>query len=178
MRRIRRAIERGGMSAVMDQRGGRPRRKRIAVPTIREMCRLKREVYPDFSIRHFYEHLTERHGVAVSYTFTRVLLQEAGIVEREPGRGRYWRRRERRPMVGMLVHLDGSTHQWIVGSPDQDLIVALDDADGRILYADVLRPGGHALNLQGVGCDNRALRALLRTVHRSGLPLLPHRQSR
>src|SRR5260370_38330555 len=30
MRRIRRAIERGGMSAVMDQRGGRPARKRIS----------------------------------------------------------------------------------------------------------------------------------------------------
>ena len=30
--------------------------------TIREMCRLKREIYPDFSIRHFYEHLTERQG--------------------------------------------------------------------------------------------------------------------
>jgi winged helix-turn helix protein len=29
MRRIRRAIERHGMSAVMDQRGGRPRRKRV-----------------------------------------------------------------------------------------------------------------------------------------------------
>ncbi len=61
MRRIRGAMERGGMSAVMDQRGGRPRRKRIAVATVREMCRLKREVYADFSIQHFYEHVTERH---------------------------------------------------------------------------------------------------------------------
>ena len=120
MRRMRRAIEHGGISAVMDQRGGRPRRKRIAVQTIREMCRLKREVYPDFSMRHFYEHLTERHGVAASYTYTRMVLQEAGIVEKEPGRGRYRRRRERRPMVGMLIHLDGSTHQWIAGLPDQE----------------------------------------------------------
>jgi hypothetical protein len=51
-------------------------------------------------------------------------------VEKEPGRGCYRRRRERRPMVGVLVHLDASTHQWIAGSPDRDLIVALDDADG------------------------------------------------
>jgi hypothetical protein len=56
------------------------------------------------------------------------------VVEREPGRGKYRRRRERRPMVGMLVHLDASTHQWIAGLPMQDLVVAL-DADGRILYA-------------------------------------------
>jgi len=35
----------------------------------------------------------------------------------------------------MLVHLDASTHEWIAGLPRQDLVVALDDADGRILYA-------------------------------------------
>jgi len=59
------------------------------------------------------------------------MLQEAGVVDREPARGR--RRRERRPMVGMLVHLDASTHEWITGLPMQDLVVALDDADGRML---------------------------------------------
>ena len=37
-------------------------------------------------------------------------------------------------MVGMLVHLDASTHEWIAGLPMQDLVIALDDADGRILY--------------------------------------------
>jgi hypothetical protein len=62
------------------------------------------------------------------------MLQDAGVVAREPGRGKYRRRRERRPMVGMLVHLDASTHEWIAGLPTQDLVVALDDADGRILY--------------------------------------------
>jgi hypothetical protein len=60
MRRIRRAIERSGMSAVMEQRGGRPRRKRIATATIAMLCRLKREVYPDFSLRHFYEQVSEK----------------------------------------------------------------------------------------------------------------------
>jgi transposase len=68
MRRIRRALERGGISAVMDQRGGRPRRKRIAPQTVRELCRLKQEVHPDFSVRHFYERLTEQRGIKVSYT--------------------------------------------------------------------------------------------------------------
>jgi hypothetical protein len=63
------------------------------------------------------------------------MLQEAGVVAKEPARGKYRRQRERRPMVGMLVHLDASTHEWIAGLPKQDLVVALDDADGRILYA-------------------------------------------
>ncbi len=123
------------MSAVMDQRGGRPRRKRIKAGTIELLCRLKRDVYADFSLRHFYEHVTEKHGVKVSYNWLRLMLQEAGVVQQEPARGKYRRRRERRPMVGMLVHLDASTHEWIAGLPMQDLVVALDDADGRILYA-------------------------------------------
>jgi transposase len=135
MRRLRRKLERWGMSAVMDQRGGRPRRKRIKAGTIELLCRLKRDVYADFSVRHFYEHVTEKHGVKVSYNWLRLMLQEAGVVEKEPARGRYRRRRERRPMVGMLVHLDASTHEWIAGLPMQDLVVALDDADGRMLYA-------------------------------------------
>ena len=135
MRRIRWRVEHDGLDAVMDQRGGRPRRKRIKAGTIELLCRLKRDVYPDFSLQHFYEHVTEQHGVKVSYNWLRLMLQEAGIVEREPARGKYRRRRERRPMVGMLVHLDASTHQWIAGLPMQDLVVALDDADGRILYA-------------------------------------------
>jgi len=150
MRRIRRAIEQHGMSAVMDQRGGRPRRKRVRAQTLREICRLKRGMYAEFSMRHFYERLTEQHGIAVSYTYVRQVLQEAGIVEKEPGRGRYRRRRERRPMVGMLVHLDASTHQWIVGQPMADLVVALDDADGRILYAEFVAQEGTLSTFQAL----------------------------
>jgi transposase len=135
MRRIRWRVERYGLDAVMDQRGGRPRRKRIKAGTIELLCRLKRDIYPDFSLRHFYEHVTEKHGVKVSYNWLRLMLQEAGVVEKEPARGKYRRQRERRPMVGMMVHLDASTHQWIPGLAKQDLVVALDDADGRILYA-------------------------------------------
>ena len=135
MRRVRRKVESWGMSAVMDQRGGRPRRKRIKAATIELLCRLKREVYADFSLRHFYEQVTEKHGVKVSYNWLRLMLQEAGIVQKEPARGQYRRQRERRPLVGMLVHLDASTHEWIAGRPMQDLVVALDDADGRMLYA-------------------------------------------
>ena len=135
MRRIRWRVEHYGLDAVMDQRGGRPRRKRIKAGTIEFLCRLKRDVYPDFSLRHFYEHITEKHGVKVSYNWLRLMLQEAGVIEKEPTRGKYRRQRERRPMVGLMVHLDASTHEWLAGLPKQDLVVALDDADGRILYA-------------------------------------------
>jgi hypothetical protein len=156
MRRMRRAVEIGGFGELRDREGTRAvRRKRIPVATIRELCRLKREVYPDFSIQHFYEHATEKHGLALSYTWARVVLQEAGIVEKAPGRGKYRRQRERRPMVGMLIHLDASTHEWIPGLAMRDLVVALDDADGRILYA-------HFVEQEGTMSTFEALGAVLR----------------
>jgi hypothetical protein len=152
MRRMRRAIEIDGFGELRDREGTRAvRRKRIALGTIRELCRLKREVYPDFSIQHFYEQATEKHGLELSYTWARVVLQEAGIVEKAAGRGKYRRRRERRPMVGMLVHLDASMHEWIAGLPMHDLVVALDDADGRILYARFVEQEGTMSTFEALG---------------------------
>jgi transposase len=135
MRRLKVAYERHGYGGLVDQRGSRPRRRRIPVKTIATLCRLRRECYADFSIRHFWEQATEKHGLELSYTWTRLVLQAAGLAPKLKARGTYRRKRERRPLVGMLVHLDASTHPWLRGQPPQDLVVALDDADGRILYA-------------------------------------------
>lgn len=135
LRRLKQAWERRGYDGLQDQRGRTPRRRRIPVQVIERLCRLRRERYADFSVQHFWEKATEQHGFALSYTWTRLVLQAAGLAEKAPARGTYRRQRERRPLVGMLVHLDGSTHAWWPGPAPQDLIVALDDADGRILYA-------------------------------------------
>lgn len=135
MRRLKQLYERTGYDGLVDQRGGKSRRKRIPTRTIATLCRLRRTRYFDFTIQHFWEQATEKHGLAISYTWTRVVLQAAGLAPKAPARGRYRRKRERRPLVGMLVHLDASTHAWLPDQPMQDLVVALDDADGRILYA-------------------------------------------
>src|SRR5438093_8137597 len=58
MRRLKRLFERRGYDGLVDQRGLRPRRKRIPLRTIRALCRLRRERYADFSIRHFWERAT------------------------------------------------------------------------------------------------------------------------
>ena len=134
MRRLKERWEQGGYGGLRDHRAGKPRRKRISLKVIEEICRLKREIYPDFSIRHFYEYATQKHKLAVSYNWTRIVLEEAGIVEQAPARGKHRRQRERRPMTGMLIHIDGSTHTWIQGLPQQDLILVLGDADGKALY--------------------------------------------
>ena len=143
----------------MDQRGGRPRRKRIKAGTIELLCRLKRDIYPGLLAAAFLRIRHREARVKVSYNWLRLMLQEAGLVEREPARGKYRRRRERRPMVGMLVHLDASTHEWIAGLPMQDLVVALDDADGRILYA-------RFFPQEGTASTFAALEAVLRNYGR------------
>src|SRR5262249_31389658 len=135
MRRLKRAWERRGYNGLQDQRGITPRRRRIPVKVITRLCRLRRERYADFSIQHFWEKATEQHGFRLSYTWTRLVLQAAGLAPKAPGRGRYRRQRERRPLVGMLVHLDASTHTWLPAQPQWDLVVALDGAEGRTLSA-------------------------------------------
>lgn len=135
MRRLKGRYEKSGYDGLVDGRGGKPRRKRIALKTIEKLCELKREKYADFSMQHFWEKATEEHGIEISYTWARLALQAAGLVEKGVGRGKYRRKRERREMCGMMVHLDASTHEWIAEQPMQDLMVALDDADGQILHA-------------------------------------------
>lgn len=136
MRRLKRGYEKYGFEFLEDKRAGRPRRRRINLKILEKILELKREKYEDFSVKHFHEQLTEKEGVSISYTWVLKLLQDSGLVEKCSGRGRYFRKRERKPMTGMLIHLDASTHEWIKDRPKWDLNICLDDADGRILHGE------------------------------------------
>jgi len=68
IRRLKKDYERGGWGGLRDHRAGTLRRKRLPVATIRELLRLRRERYADFSIQHFYDFATEKHGLKLSYT--------------------------------------------------------------------------------------------------------------
>jgi transposase len=149
VRRIRRRLESHGVAGLVDRRH-LPRKKRIPAETLEELCRLRRELYRDFSITHFYEHATEKHGLRVSYTKAKVVLQEAGLAMKLKGRGKYRRRRERRPMRGMMLHLDASTHRWLDGLPNQDLVVMLDDATSEIVYARFFEQEGTVSTLDAI----------------------------
>ena len=100
------------------------------------MHRLYREEYTDFTAKHFHEELVLRHNYKLGYTVTRLSLQAAGLVSKAVSRGAHRRKRVRRPLPGMLVFQDGSTHRWLVGlGYDIDLIVTLDDATSHIVSA-------------------------------------------
>src|SRR3954471_22651133 len=149
VRRIRRRMEALGLQGLVDRRH-LPRKKRISSATVEQLRQLRRDLYQDFSVRHFYQFATEKHGLHVSYTKVKSVLQEAGLALKLKGRGKYRRRRERRPMRGMMLHLDGSTHGWIEGLPHHDLMVMLDDATSEIVYARFFEQEGTLATLDAI----------------------------
>jgi transposase len=138
MRRWRRRYEQYGYDGLFDRRRGRPSPKRVPVETVEEVLRLYQERYPDFNVRHFHEKLREEHGIELSYTWVKLALQGAGLVKKARKRGVHRKRRPRRPLPGMLLHLDGSSHQWFQDERWYDLIEVLDDATSETYYAQLV----------------------------------------
>lgn len=138
LRRLKESYQRFGFHALFDGRFGKASPRRIPIATLEEVLRLYREEYFDFNVRHFHEKLVEKHSIKVSYTWTKCLLQASGLVAKEKARRRHLKRRERRPLPGMLLHIDGSRHQWFLDDRWFDLIVLLDDATSEIYYAQLV----------------------------------------
>src|SRR4029079_16926978 len=138
MRRWRERLEEDGYSGLADRRKGKPSAKRIPLATVEKVLGLYKETYFDLNIRHFHEKLRDEHGIRLSYTWVQRALQGAGLVARRRKRGPHRRRRPRRPMPGMLLHIDGSKHRWLNDGCWHDLIVILDDASSEIYYAQLV----------------------------------------
>ena len=138
MRRWKERYIEFGYDGLFDHRLGKPSPKRVPVATVEEILRLYQEQYVDFNVRHFHEKLREQHGIQLSYTWVKRALQMAGLVKKHRIRGVHRRRRARRPLPGMLVHLDGSSHAWFQDHRRFDLLVILDDATSEIYYAQLV----------------------------------------
>ena len=138
MRRWRERYEEHGYDGLIDRRRGRPSEKRVPLAQVEQVLGLYREKYFDLNIRHFHEKLRDEHGIGLSYTWVKQALQGAGLVAKARKRGVHRRRRERRPLPGMLLHIDGSRHQWFQDERWYDLIVLLDDATSEIYYAQLV----------------------------------------
>jgi transposase len=138
MRRWRERLEKDRYSGLADRRKGQASSHRVAQKTAEEVLRLYREEYSDFSVRHFHEKLWEKHEIDLSYTWVYQALTGAGLVARRKKRAPHRRRRERRPLPGMLLHIDGSKHQWFQDDRWYDLLVILDDATSEICYAQLV----------------------------------------
>ena len=138
MRRWRERYEEGGYDGLIDRRRGRPSEKRVPLAQAEQVLGFYREKYFDLNVRHFHEKLGAEHGIHLSYTWVKSALQGAGLVAKARKRGMHRKRRERRPLPGMLLHIDGSRHQWFQDERWYDLIVILDDASSEIYYAQLV----------------------------------------
>src|SRR5467141_1384369 len=138
MRRWREKLEKDGYAGLADRRKGKPSAQRIPLTTVEQVLGLYKETYYDLNIRHFHEKLREEHDIELSYTWVQKALQGAGLVAKRHKRGPHRRRRPRRPMPGMLLHIDGSKHQWLNDDRWYDFLVILDDATSEIYYAQLV----------------------------------------
>jgi transposase len=138
MRRWRERYEEGGYDGLFDRRKGKPSPKRLPVAVVEQVLGLYRDRYFDLNVRHFHEKLQSEHGIELSYTWVKLALQGAGLVTRGRKRGVHRKRRPRRPLPGMLLHIDGSHHRWFQDERWYDLIVILDDATSEIYYAQLV----------------------------------------
>jgi transposase len=133
-RRWRGRFEAEGADGLYDRRLGKVSARRAAVDEVMTVLELFDSRYWDFGVRHLHETLVARHGFRRSYNWLRLTLQAHGRVRPAPRRGAHRRKRPRRPMVGMMLHQDGSRHEWVAGEM-WDLIVTMDDATSEIYSA-------------------------------------------
>ena len=111
--RKRERFEEEGFEGQFDLRLGRPSPQRAADREVEDITKLYAEKYRGFSVKHFHEFATRDHGLQYGYTWTKTQLEKGGLIKRGKRGGDHRLRRERRPMAGMMLHQDGSTHRWL-----------------------------------------------------------------
>lgn len=138
MQRWKTRFEHEGYEGLFDRRRGIPSPKRVPLETVETVLRLYQEQYFDFNVRHFHEKLSSEHDIHLSYTWVKQALQGAGLVKTRRKRGKHRKRRPRRPLPGMLLHIDASQHRWFCDERWYDLLVIMDDATSEIYYAQLV----------------------------------------
>jgi transposase len=138
MRRWRERLEKDGYKGLADRRKGKVSFRRVPLETAKQVLGLYQEKYFDLNVRHFQEKLREEHDIQLSYSWVYQALVGAGLVQKRRRRAPHRRRRERRPIPGMLLHIDGSKHRWFNDERWYDLLVILDDANSEIHYAQLV----------------------------------------
>lgn len=142
-------FEADGLDGLIDLRLTQASNRRAPVDEVLALTDLYRNRHRDWNVRHFHSWY-RRDGGTRSYSWVKKRLQEAGLVDTGKKRGAHRKRRERMPLPGMMVHQDGSRHEWIAGQM-ADLIVTMDDATNEHYSMFLTEEEGTASSLRGVG---------------------------
>lgn len=132
IRRWRRRYELYGYDGLFDRRKRTPSPRRVPLDTVEQILHLYREKYYDFNARHFCEKLLTEHQIKISYNWLRLALQGAGLMQAKPRGSTHRLRRPRKPVIGMMLHMDGSPHDWLGTGDPVDLIAISDDANNEV----------------------------------------------
>src|SRR3954449_13593892 len=154
-RRLRDAYEAHGAEGIVDRRRVRASGRRAPVDEVAWVVEEFRTRYFDFTAKHFHEAIQGRPMAdgklfVRSYTWTKSVLQQRGLVTKAAKRSAHRKKRARRPLPGMLVFQDGSKHAWLPQGPALDLIVTMDDATSAILSAVLVEEEGTASSFIGL----------------------------
>jgi len=137
------------MQGLIDKRIEQVSHRRAPVDEVMKLVGLYRTQYQGWNVKHFHGWYQREHKGKRSYTWVKSGLQAAGAVAKAPKRGAHRKRRERAPMAGMLIHQDGSTHEWVADKV-WDLIVTMDDATGEHYSMFFVEEEGTASSFRGV----------------------------
>ena len=81
-----------------------------------------------------------KFGIKVSHETIRKTMIEIGLWKAKQKKSKHRRCRERKSMLGMMVQLDGSPHDWFEGRAEKcTLIVFIDDATSQILWLEFVQ---------------------------------------
>lgn len=149
-RRYRDRYEEAGEDGLRDRRLGKLSTRRVPSEAIEEVLELYRHRYLGWNVKHFHEHLVRDHHFSWGYTFIKTQLHAAGLVDRAKRRGAHRRKRERKPCEGMMLHQDGSQHDWLSNGSPLDLIVTMDDATSTVYSAFLVDEEGTASSFHGL----------------------------
>jgi transposase len=150
-RTFRRYVNRyheNGLDGLIDKRLEQISHRRAPVDEVISLTERYRKRHLGWNVKHFHSWY-KRDGGTRSYTWVKQRLQESGLVKKAPGKGKHRKRRESMPLPGMMIHQDGSTHQWVTGC-SWDLIVTMDDATNEHYHMAFVDQEGTASSFQGV----------------------------
>lgn len=138
-----------GMEGLIDQRLGQVSHRSAPVDEIVALTDLYRARYQGFTAKHFFSWYRRAHGGLRSYTWVKKTLQARRLVPKGIQKGQHRKQRPRAPYIGMMLHQDGSTHEWVSGKM-WDLIVTMDDASSKHYSMFFVEEEGTQSSFQGV----------------------------
>lgn len=138
-----------GMQGLIDQRLGQVSHRRAPVDEVVALSDLYRNRYSGFNVKHFYSWYLREHNGQRSYTWVKNKLQAKGLVRKVSLKGQHRKQRPRAPYRGMMLHQDGSRHEWVPGKL-WDLIVTMDDATSEHYSMFFVNEEGTKSSFQGI----------------------------